>query len=416
MLVNLPTPSPLNQTSAQSPTTGTTETTESSDIPPDQDFQNVLSHRTQDNDAPLPAMQLPLVVTAEIPASDVTAELYPGIDGSILDATLGLASTVAEQVGLSDADDGAEAAQVVPGLASTMLPDRSKLSIGVQAYSLGTGGFDQPAEQTAVGLLPPQGKNLPSLVSVPGTGPEAGADIGTLRPAQQGVLPVDPETSGSMPAKPFMDTSLVAMQSATRTTAGTAGGALFEADNPGDLQAVSARPAADNVVAATGVAGDVGKPVAAAASDAARPSSWLLEQSVHSRNWEDGFGDRVLWLANNRQPVAELRLNPPHLGSVDVRITVQGDQAQVLFQVPGGAAREAVDAALPRLREMFAEAGLNLMDVNVSDHPSHEGSNADEETDEARSQVAAQTLESSTETGHAESTAIRGSSQLDLFA
>ncbi|QLE86148.1 flagellar hook-length control protein FliK [Shewanella sp. Scap07] len=63
---------------------------------------------------------------------------------------------------------------------------------------------------------------------------------------------------------------------------------------------------------------------------------------------------------------AEIRLDPPELGQMMVRIQVQGDQTQVQFQVAQHQTRDIVEQALPRLREMLAEQGMQLTDSDVS--------------------------------------------------
>lgn len=63
---------------------------------------------------------------------------------------------------------------------------------------------------------------------------------------------------------------------------------------------------------------------------------------------------------------AEIRLDPAELGSMMVRIQVQGDSTQVQFQVSQHQTRDLVEQAMPRLREMLAEQGMQLTDGQVS--------------------------------------------------
>lgn len=382
-------------------------------------FHEILSQQGREGGALVPVMQFPVVVAGEIRALPAAVELISGPDGSILDATPQLEGVSTEQGGVSG--DVAEPGGVASGADPALLWDGTRISAGGPAYPPGgpayppgSGDFDQTADQAVTGILPPDGKIMPSPVQTPGSGPQTGAGIGMVHPARQGALPGDPETAGLVHAGSITDGPVVSSPAATRVLAGTAGGELSPLDNPGDVQWLNPRPTADNPVAMAAVAG--GKPAVATAPEAARQSSWSLDPPIHSRDWENGFGDRILWLVNKRQPVAELRLNPPHLGSVEVRIAVQGDQAQVHFQVPSGAVRDAVEAALPRLRDLFTEAGIDLSDVGVSDHPSREQSHADEESERESPRVGTQVPESGTETDPAESQTIRSNSRLDLFA
>jgi flagellar hook-length control protein FliK len=98
--------------------------------------------------------------------------------------------------------------------------------------------------------------------------------------------------------------------------------------------------------------------------------SMTLDMHFQQTGWDRAVGDRVVWMVNQRLQGAEIRLNPPELGPIEVRINMQGDQAQISFSAQHASVREALEAAIPRLRDMFGHAGLDLGDVNVSRHPS----------------------------------------------
>jgi flagellar hook-length control protein FliK len=106
----------------------------------------------------------------------------------------------------------------------------------------------------------------------------------------------------------------------------------------------SQSPAARSFVAQTGVPVPVGQP-----------------------QWSQAVGEKVLWLAAQNVSAAEIRLDPPDLGQLHVKVSVNQDQATVTFTSPHPAVREALDQQLNRLREMFSEQGLNLVNVDVSD-------------------------------------------------
>jgi flagellar hook-length control protein FliK len=48
-----------------------------------------------------------------------------------------------------------------------------------------------------------------------------------------------------------------------------------------------------------------------------------------------------------------------------VHVSVTNDQANLLFNAPHAVARDAIQAALPRLQEMLSEGGLTLGNVSV---------------------------------------------------
>ncbi|MEW6563037.1 MAG: flagellar hook-length control protein FliK [Pseudomonadota bacterium] len=88
---------------------------------------------------------------------------------------------------------------------------------------------------------------------------------------------------------------------------------------------------------------------------------------VSHPKWGDDFNQKITWLATQNQQSAELHLNPPQLGPIDVVVKVSGDQATALFTSPHAAVREAVEQALPKLRDMLADSGITLGNATVSD-------------------------------------------------
>ena len=64
---------------------------------------------------------------------------------------------------------------------------------------------------------------------------------------------------------------------------------------------------------------------------------------------------------------ADIRLDPPELGSVHIRVNMNGEQASVQFQAQTQQARDALETTMPRLREMLEQQGINLADTQVGE-------------------------------------------------
>ncbi|MDP2804583.1 MAG: flagellar hook-length control protein FliK [Gallionellaceae bacterium] len=92
-----------------------------------------------------------------------------------------------------------------------------------------------------------------------------------------------------------------------------------------------------------------------------------INTPVTQPKWGEEFNEKVTWLANKNEQSAELHLNPPELGPMDVVLKVSGDQATAFFTSPHAAVREAIEQALPKLREMMAESGIMLGNATVND-------------------------------------------------
>jgi flagellar hook-length control protein FliK len=77
------------------------------------------------------------------------------------------------------------------------------------------------------------------------------------------------------------------------------------------------------------------------------------------------LAEKVRWMMNTKNLVAEIRLDPAELGSVHVKVALSGESATVNFVVQSQQARDAVDTATPKLREMLAEKGIELGESSV---------------------------------------------------
>lgn len=94
--------------------------------------------------------------------------------------------------------------------------------------------------------------------------------------------------------------------------------------------------------------------------------NFTLNTPFNQAGWDKALGERLQWMAGQGIQRASIKLNPAHLGPMEVRIQVQNDQANVHFTSAHTVVREALEASLPRLREMFDNAGVQLADVDVS--------------------------------------------------
>ncbi|WP_159105292.1 flagellar hook-length control protein FliK [Shewanella marina] len=89
---------------------------------------------------------------------------------------------------------------------------------------------------------------------------------------------------------------------------------------------------------------------------------------------------QAMHMVNNGINKMEIRLDPAELGQMMIRVQVQGDQTQVQFSALQPQTRDLLEQAMPRLREMLAEQGMNLTDSGVNDgQQQNEQTNQDEQ-------------------------------------
>jgi len=87
--------------------------------------------------------------------------------------------------------------------------------------------------------------------------------------------------------------------------------------------------------------------------------------NIHKPEGQQQLNEKIRWMVNARNTMAEIRLDPPEMGSMQVRVNVSGEAASVSFIVQSQQAKDALADAMPKLRDMLAEQGIELGDAQV---------------------------------------------------
>jgi flagellar hook-length control protein FliK len=85
---------------------------------------------------------------------------------------------------------------------------------------------------------------------------------------------------------------------------------------------------------------------------------------VGSQAWDNQVSQRIVYMVGKEQ-AATLTLNPPDLGPVQVVLNVTNEGASVAFSSSQQEVRQALENAIPRLREMMSESGIALGNATV---------------------------------------------------
>lgn len=99
-----------------------------------------------------------------------------------------------------------------------------------------------------------------------------------------------------------------------------------------------------------------------------------LSNLLSNPQWANAIADKVLSLASKNIQSAEVQLDPAELGQIQIKINMHQEMASVNFVSANASVREALDASSSRLREMFQQEGLDLVDVGVSDQSKQQNS------------------------------------------
>jgi flagellar hook-length control protein FliK len=95
-----------------------------------------------------------------------------------------------------------------------------------------------------------------------------------------------------------------------------------------------------------------------------------LTRPLSHPQWNEDLGERIVWMNSRGISTAEIRMNPEHMGPITVRIDMNQDQATIAFTAQNSVVRDALEASLPKLREMLSAQQVNLADVSVSQQSS----------------------------------------------
>lgn len=87
---------------------------------------------------------------------------------------------------------------------------------------------------------------------------------------------------------------------------------------------------------------------------------------VGSKAWDQAIGQKIVWMVAGGEQSAQLTLNPPDLGPVQVVLSISDNFVDASFVSSHLDVREAIEAAAPKLREMMDSAGISLSGFSVS--------------------------------------------------
>jgi flagellar hook-length control protein FliK len=95
-----------------------------------------------------------------------------------------------------------------------------------------------------------------------------------------------------------------------------------------------------------------------------------IDARVGSADWGNGLAQQVTLMVKDGEHTAQLRLDPPDLGPLEVRLSMARNEdgvAHAQFVSPHAAVRDALEAALPQLRAVLADNGITLGQASVGE-------------------------------------------------
>jgi flagellar hook-length control protein FliK len=104
-------------------------------------------------------------------------------------------------------------------------------------------------------------------------------------------------------------------------------------------------------------------------TSAGAASAATVNTPVTSPAWGERLGEQIIWMNRHGQQQIDLKLTPAHLGPLSISLQLDGEKATLNFTAITLEVRQAIEDAMPRLREMLAAIGVDLDKANVGEDP-----------------------------------------------
>jgi flagellar hook-length control protein FliK len=108
-----------------------------------------------------------------------------------------------------------------------------------------------------------------------------------------------------------------------------------------------------------------------------QPPSFPITVPFDDPRFGGALSERVQWLVKEGIQSAELTLHPQDMGPIRIEMSIDGMAASIDFAATQADTRAAIEQALPRLRDLLADQGLQLggtqigADTRRQDNPGH---------------------------------------------
>jgi flagellar hook-length control protein FliK len=293
---------------------------------------------------------------AELPPESATADTVAAADPAALLSLLGADLPVAanaEQTTLLPANSPASLDQANM---LTLLPQEPAPNVALTAPASAADSF-VASSRSAATPANPAGAVTPAPTFE--TGEKPGREKNTsgqhLEPAAG--LALERSTA---PDKLAVEAAITAASAKTATPS------TSHDPNEGEFRAIIER-VANNPAA-------IGLQTNATSAPTAPTPGLRMETPLGQAGWRDEVGQKLTWMVSNNRQQAELVLNPPQLGRIEVTLILEGDRASVSFATPHPAVRETLENSMMRLREVLADAGVTLGQTHVGADSRHQSS------------------------------------------
>jgi len=320
--------------------------------------------------------EAPKSAAASAPAAPSSAEGIRGAgEGAAAKDETPFATVLKKQMAADKDSVSTAAAAIATTTATTATPDLAAQLPEMPAADTLAALIPLLVAQQNTAPVPVVEDKAPSETEVADEASPADAALAALLPATANVVAQNtdntPKALGEKPAEPRGNGQpLPAVDGKAANTATAAANlAATESAAAAEKTKGSSEAAASGVdfTAALHAARQANEQMAQTAGPSARSAlpQGRVETPMGAAGWANEVGDKMTWMAGSQLSKAELVLNPPNLGRIEVSLSIKGDQATAQFVAANAQVRETLEASIPRLRDVLADAGVNLGQTHV---------------------------------------------------
>lgn len=91
-----------------------------------------------------------------------------------------------------------------------------------------------------------------------------------------------------------------------------------------------------------------------------------IKTPVSSPDWGPALNQRITWMVANSLQNANITVNPPNLGPLEINIQTDQNKTNVQFIVSSSEVRQAIQDAIPSLGKMLESSGLQLGQADIN--------------------------------------------------
>ena len=150
-----------------------------------------------------------------------------------------------------------------------------------------------------------------------------------------------------------------------------------------------------------------------------RTAGAFRDQLITPQNEErlqKAVGERIMRMVESGNWDTEMELNPARLGTIRIRLSMEGSELQVAMSSQNAGVRDLLEASMPRLRDGLNDSGIALANSTVDQELSQQSSGSQKEQEQQAEAVAVKAKHNSDDIVEQSAQQSSHDGELDTFA